>query len=56
MVEVNAGWEWFSTTIIDVGPIDLIAVENRSHNIFKLFSDSKEFLFRLDWPPSIQGG
>jgi hypothetical protein len=43
LVEVNAGWEWFATTILDVGPTDLIAVANRSHTIFKLFSGSKNF-------------
>jgi hypothetical protein len=51
-VDVNAGWEWFSTTIIDVGPTDLIAVGNRSHHILKLFSGSKMFLFRSNWSPS----
>jgi len=33
-----------ATTMIDVGPTDLIAVANRSHNIFKLFSGSKKIV------------
>jgi len=35
--------------MIDVGPTDLIAVANRSHNIFKLFSGSEavSFSFKL---------
>jgi hypothetical protein len=40
--EMNAWWEWFLTTITDVGSTELIAVENRSHKIFKLVSGSKK--------------
>jgi len=29
-------WERFLTTVTDDGPTEMIAVENRSHNIFKL--------------------
>jgi len=29
--------------MIDVGPADLIAVENRSHNLFALFQVRKKF-------------
>jgi hypothetical protein len=34
---VSVWWEWFLTTITDVGLTEFIAVENRSHNILKLF-------------------
>jgi len=40
-VEVNAWWEWFLTTMLDDGPTEFIAVENRSHNIFKRCSGTK---------------
>jgi len=39
---VNAWWEWFLTTIIDVDPTEFIAVGNRSHKIFKLFPGTKK--------------
>jgi hypothetical protein len=29
---MSRGWEWLSATIIGVGPTELIAVRNRSHN------------------------
>jgi hypothetical protein len=51
-VEVNAWWEWFLTTIIEVGPTGFIAVANRSHNILKPFPGMKKFssLIQLDAP------
>jgi hypothetical protein len=39
---VNAWWEWFLTTIIDVSPTEFITVGNRSHNILKLILGSQE--------------
>jgi len=41
-IEVHAWWEWFLTTILDCSPNDFIAVENRSHNFFKRWSDTKK--------------
>jgi hypothetical protein len=46
LAEVNAWWEWFLTTITGVDPTELIAVENRSHNILELlFRMQRSFVF-----------
>jgi hypothetical protein len=42
--KVNARWEWLLTTITDLSPTELIAVENRSRNTFKLISASSKVL------------
>jgi hypothetical protein len=34
-VGINAWWEWFSATVINVGPIECIAVKNSSQNNLK---------------------
>ena len=38
-VVVIVWWEWFEATIIDVGPAEFIAVENRSHKFLQQLSD-----------------
>jgi len=53
--EVHAWWEWFLTTILDVGPTEFIAVANRSHNFFKRCSDTKKFPLQSNWPLPARG-